>query len=1321
MRLAYRALNLLTILALLCALAPAAAPAAAADTPDPEMVVVPGTLQSKLGCSGDWQTDCANTALVLNAQTGLWEGTFTLPAGSYEYKIALNGTWAENYGLGGQRDGPNIPLVLAEEAAVTFTYDHETHAITDSVNGGGAAIELPQPERVVIPGTLQSELGCPGDWQPDCAASELVYDAEDGVWQGTFLVQPGNDQDKKGSRYKATLNGTWAENYGQGGQSGGADIALVVDQPTEVKFYYDHRSHWVADNFNTRIVTAIGDFQTQLGCAQAGDPGCLRSWLQDPDGDGLFTFSTRALKAGTYQAQAALGEALDEVYGGPDGPVAFTVAADGDEIFFGFDGARNALIVSTTGAPKGDLSKAHAHWVKRDTLMWQVEKPAEGTAFRLYYSPTGGLAITPDGITGGEYLTLQFSFGGLTADLLPKFPQLKDGFFPLKLAAADLPKVPELLRGQVAVAEVDPDGRLLDATSVQIPGVLDNLYTYSGPLGVVYVGDVPTLRVWAPTARNVALHLYADSQTTAETVVPLTLDPATGVWSAVGTPAWTGQFYLYEVEVYVPATGQVEHNLVTDPYSFSLSLNSTRSQIVNLADPALAPPGWAELPAPALAAPEDSVIYELHVRDFSANDATVPEEWRGTFKAFTVADSAGMKHLQALAAAGLTHVHLLPAFDLASINEDKRAWQTPDPAALAALPGDSDQQQALISNVRDQDGFNWGYDPYHYTTPEGSYATQPDGATRILEFREMVQALHQIGLRVVMDVVYNHTNASGQGAKSVLDKVVPGYYHRLNADGFIERSTCCENTATEHAMMEKLMVDSVRTWAAAYKVDGFRFDLMGHHMLRNMVAVRAALDALTPAANGVDGRAVYVYGEGWDFGEVAGNKLGRNAAQLNLGGTGIGVFNDRLRDAARGGGPFGDPREQGFLTGLFTAPSGFDQGTPDEQRQKLLRYMDWIRVGLAGNLSQYKFVDAAGRPVTGADVDYNGAPAGYTLDPQENIVYISAHDNETLFDAIQWKAPISATLADRGRMNNLGLSLVLLSQGVPFFHAGDDLLRSKSLDRNSYNSGDWFNKLDFTYQTNNWAVGLPSEGSDRWDLMRPLLADPALQAAPADIAAAHAHFLEWLQLRRSSPLFRLRTAADVQARLAFLNTGPEQIPGLIVMTLDDRAGGDLDPEHELIVVLFNAAAEAVTFADAGLQGLDLALHPLLAQSADALVRTAAYDPAGGAFTVPGRTAAVFVLPQTAAESAAALAATVTAVPLPATATLPPLPTATPQPTATRPAPTATAASVSVAATATATVPAPRSAPAGADLALPLALALVGALAVIVYLARRARA
>lgn len=1090
------------------------------------------------------------------------------------------------------------------------------------------------PETVVIPGTLQSELGCPADWLPDCENTALVYDAEDDVWQGTFLVEPGNDQDQKGPRYKAALNGGWGENYGLNATPGGADIPLALEQAAQVKFYYDHKSHWVADSFNTIIAVAIGDFQQALGCGNNDDPTCLRSWLQDPDGDGLFTFSTRQLAVGTYSVAVALNEDSQQV---AVQPVEFTVKNEGDEIYFGFDSNKGELLVSNEGAPRGNIAKLRAHWVSRQAILWNVPGSPKYT-YKLHYAPQGGLALGVSGVSGAEEIPLTFRTGGPGEDVFKKFPHLQ-GLTTLVLADADLARIPELLKGQVAVSAWDQDGKLVDAAGVQIPGVLDDLYRYEGPLGVSWENSQPVLRVWAPTAQRVSLLRFADSSSAALETIPMSYDQASGVWSVSGQADWKNQFYLYEVQVYVPATGRVETNLATDPYSFSLSTNGRRSQMVDLDDPALKPAGWDALAKPALAAPEDIVLYELHVRDFSVSDPSVPDELHGTFKAFTVSDSNGMRHLKRLAAAGLTHIHLLPVFDIASVNEDKSTWKTVDTDALAALPGDSDQQQAATSAIAGEDGFNWGYDPHHYTAPEGSYATNPDGAARVLEFREMVQALNQSGLRVVMDVVYNHTNASGLSANSVLDKIVPGYYHRLNAEGIVERSTCCDNTASEHRMMEKLMIDSVLTWTTAYKVDGYRFDLMGHHMLANMTNLRAALDGLKVSETGIDGQQVYVYGEGWNFGEVANNARGRNATQLNIGGTGIGVFNDRMRDAVRGGGPFGALTEQGFATGLLLAPTQHEKRDPVSQQAKLNEYMDWIRLGLAGNLAEYTLTNAEGYQVPGRQIGYNGSQAGYTLDPQENIVYISAHDNETLWDIIQAKSPETWSLAERVRMHNLGMNMVMLSQGVPFFHAGDELLRSKSLDRNSYNSGDWFNRLDFGYQSNNWAVGLPPSGdnADKWDLIRPLLADPKLKAGPEDIQVSLANFETFLAIRKSSQLFRLQTAEQIQAHLSFLGMGKGQTPGVVAYWLRNDGADSLNDPYQHIVVVFNASAEGQVVVLDQAKGLSFVLHPALQNGADDVVKNAAFINATGAFNVPPRTTAVFVVDNPDWNPAAAVA------------------------------------------------------------------------------------
>jgi pullulanase-type alpha-1,6-glucosidase len=1281
-------------------------------------VTIPGSFQSELGCSGDWLPDCAATHLTLDTEDRVWQGTFSIPAGSWEYKAALNDGWDENYGANASFNGPNIALSLASDAAVKFYYDHGTHWVADNRNktiavapgsfqselgcagdwdpsclrswlqdpdgdgvysfrtrglpagdyevkvaineswdenygaggvpGGpnipftvpsdcvemlfdydssthvltvGLAPAEPEPASVTIPGSFQSEAGCSADWMPDCAATHLTFDGADGVWQGTFGIPAGDWE------YKAALNDSWDENYGANATFNGPNIALSLPSAAPVKFYYDDQTHWVADNSGKVIAVAPGSFQSELGCPGDWDPGCLRSWLQDPDGDGSYAFSAR-LPAGSYEVKVAINESWDENYGAdgaPGGPnIPFTVASDCEEVFFRYDPASHLLTVGAEGAPKGNLAKARAHWVTEDTIAWNLAGVQPDWGIQLHYDPAGGLALETDGVAGGTAIPLAYDPAGLSSEIKALFPHLAS-YAAFKVPGASLSDVPEALKSQLAVSAEAGDGALIDATSLQIPGALDDLYAYAGKLGVSFERGAPTLRVWAPTARAVKLHLFADSSpATTASVHDMTVDPATGVWSIRGGPSWNGRFYAYEVEVFVRSTSRVEHNLVTDPYSVSLSQNSQRSQILDLADRNWKPRGWDGLDKPRLDAPEDIVLYELHVRDFSANDPSVPAALRGTFQAFAESRSQGMRHLAALARAGLTHIHLLPSFDFATVNEDKTQWQAPA-GDLASLPPDSEGQQAAVSAVADLDGFNWGYDPWHYTVPEGSYSSDADGPRRILEFRQMVQALNRAGLRVVMDVVYNHTTAAGQSDRSVLDRIVPGYYHRLNADGDVETSTCCQNTASEHAMMEKLLIDSALTWAKFYKVDGFRFDLMGHHMKRNMLKLRQALDSLTTGEDGVDGKRIYVYGEGWNFGEVANNARGVNATQLNMPGTGIGTFSDRLRDGARGGGPFSGIQEQGFLTGLFYDPSATGQGSPDEQRARLLLEADWIRVGLAGNLADYSLVDRSGNLVRGSDIDYNGQPAGYTADPQEVINYVEAHDNETLFDAIQLKAPVATAMDDRVRMQNLGMSLLALGQGIPFFHAGVELLRSKSLDRNSYNSGDWFNKLDFGYTSNNWGVGLPParDNQTNWPIMQPLLASPALEPSRPDILEAHAHFQEILAIRRSSRLFRLRTAGEIAARLRFDNTGPSQIPGLIVLRLADSDGG-ADRRNSLIVALINANDEGQSFQASDLAGSALRLHPIQAVSHDPVVRTASFASSTGTFFVPGRTAAVFV-------------------------------------------------------------------------------------------------
>jgi pullulanase-type alpha-1,6-glucosidase len=869
-----------------------------------------------------------------------------------------------------------------------------------------------------------------------------------------------------------------------------------------------------------------------------------------------------------------------------------------------------------------DLRLARAYWISRDTLLWQhAHQP--GWRFCLHIAAAGGLTLNDLKLDANHARPLSPNPASINL-VLNRFPHLA-GLGALIIHPEDRQHVPEWLRGQVVIAAYNQQQQLVDATSLQIPGVLDDLYQYDGPLGVIWQGKRPELRLWAPTARSVKLQRFRNSTAIRPTTHPLTLDPTTGVWSITGSPRWKGAFYRYEVEVFVPSTGRLERNIVTDPYSLSLSINSQRSQIIDLDDPQLKPPGWDTLHKPALATPAEIVLYELHVRDFSICDLSVPEAERGTFLAFAQPNSYGMQHLRRLAQAGLTHVHLLPCFDFASVNEQRSAQREPDWAMLTQLPPDSENQQALIAPIRDQDGFNWGYDPWHYSVPEGSYASEPDGAARVREFRTMVLGLAEAGLRVVMDVVYNHTFASGQNTEAVLDQIVPGYYHRLNSDGAVENSTCCANTASEHRMMEKLMIDSLLIWARHYRVDGFRFDLMGHHMVDNLLNVEQTLRALTLKRDGVDGQAIYLYGEGWDFGEVSGGKRGRNASQFHMSGTGIGTFNDRLRDAVRGGGSFSGLHEQGFATGLWTWPNGKTHGDNTTQRKLLLAQSDWIRIGLTGNLADYRLFDHEGHIRSGAQISYHGQPTGYTRNPTEAISYVSAHDNETLFDAVQIKAPSTASSDERVRMNNLALSLVLLGQGVPFLHAGDELLRSKSLDRNSYNSGDWFNQLDYSYVRNGWGNGLPPgwDNQERWPELQPLLARAELRPSQAQILRAREHVEELLRIRRSSTLFRLGSGARVRQQLTFYNTGPQQIPGLIVFALTAQ-----QPDvYQRIVVVCNAQRTPIRYQETVFSGVAFGLHPVQVASSDPQLAAAHYQHNDGCFDVPGLTTAVFVEPQ----------------------------------------------------------------------------------------------
>jgi pullulanase/glycogen debranching enzyme len=862
-----------------------------------------------------------------------------------------------------------------------------------------------------------------------------------------------------------------------------------------------------------------------------------------------------------------------------------------------------------------------AIWLDAARLRWMA--PSETDTVALFSGRGVDLSLERGSKPDGDFrrFALRPEANDLGHDA--RFSHVEGAVFAL---ASPLPS--ESWRGALFAVALDAQGRVLDATGVQSAGALDDIFApkaKDAALGAGVEGGGTQFALWAPTATFVTLCVF-DDRVTPEThaqpgdprALTMRMDPTSGIWTHRIDADLRGARYAFLVDVVVPGVGLVR-NRVTDPYALGLNADSRESVVLDLDDAATKPEGWASDRRPdTVQSNTDLVVYELHVRDFSRDDASVPDEHRGKYLAFTHRETAGMRHLQALADAGLTDVHLLPTYDLASVPERD--------CVVPALPGAegpaNTSTQAAIGAVRERDCYNWGYDPWHFNAPEGSYSTDADdAASRVREFRAMVQALHSAGLRVGLDVVYNHTMASGQDRQSVLDRIVPGYYHRLDAEGRVATSTCCANTATEATMMAKLMIDSAVLWARDYRIDSFRFDLMGHQPKAAMLELQRAVDEAT-------GRRIHLLGEGWNFGEVQNGARFPQAAQGVLNGTGIATFSDRLRDAARGGRA-GDRGEalhaQGWLSGLHHAPNAANADRPRADTEKELRAAEaLIRVGLAGTLVDYDTFDVDGVEKPLRAFRYGDGPAGYASQPGEVVNYTENHDNLTLFDSNALRLPLDTSREERARVQVLGNALVLLAQGVAYLHAGQELMRSKSLDRNSFNSGDAFNVVDWTGARSAFGTGLPPswDNEDSWPQMRPVL-ERAADIAPRvdDARFVNAWTLALLRLRRDEPLLRLAHAKDVQAALRFHRVDGE--PGLVVAELDGRA---LPPTHAAhgrrLAYVLNADPSARSASLDGLRGDGWAPHPALA----AVAQSASGSRLGadGALTVAGRSVAVFV-------------------------------------------------------------------------------------------------
>ena len=857
-----------------------------------------------------------------------------------------------------------------------------------------------------------------------------------------------------------------------------------------------------------------------------------------------------------------------------------------------------------------------AHWLDANTFVWNTAEDV--IEVKLHHSASAGIEADENDRVNGTVVAL--SAAELSDEQKTATPLLSQW----KAFSGDwtTESAKTLLKNQLVLIGYNAEGTAIAGTYVQTAKVLDNLYTKGdadadeADLGVSYNDTGIKVSLWAPTAQQVTLNVFDASKSEISSVV-MTEDSHTGIWSYQADASLDRMFYQFELSVYHHQNKALETLITTDPYSIGLSTNGDYSQFVNLTDSDLMPDGWESQTVTSASNYEDAVIYEGHIRDFSALDESTDEANRGKYLAFTETNSLPVQHLQKLVDNGLTYFHMLPANDIASINEDPTkivnlnntvaelcAVKANAPvcgvesadktlgAVLESYDSYSNNAANLVDVLREVDSFNWGYDPKHFSVPDGIYASNADGVARIVEMRTMIKALHDLGLRVVLDVVYNHTSSAGLSNNSVLDMIVPGYYYSRDIEsGAVIQSTCCNDTALEHRMMDKVMVDSLKIWTQHYKFDGFRFDIMSHGSKAQMLAARDAIQAIDSDT--------HFYGEGWNRDD----RGFEQANQFNMAGTEMGTFNDRLRDGIRGG-------------------KLFSNNTDDND---VFKQQDIIKLGLTGSLADYVLKNSNGISIAGSAF----SPNMYAKDPADVINYISKHDNETLWDQLQFTLAPSMGMQERVRAQNVSQSIVLLSQGIPFLQMGGDFLRSKSLDRNTYDAGDWFNFVDFTFSSNNWNKGLPLDkgGRSDEDLLRVGL-NASSNVGMSEISFASDVFNEFLNIRKTSPLFKLTTSADVIDRVGFHNIGKGQTQGLIVMSIDDGIGlEDLDPTNDAMVVVVNGSNTELSHTVSTAQGFTL--HNVQLNSVDSTVANASFSQGEGegTFTVPALTTAVFVKAQ----------------------------------------------------------------------------------------------
>lgn len=544
-----------------------------------------------------------------------------------------------------------------------------------------------------------------------------------------------------------------------------------------------------------------------------------------------------------------------------------------------------------------------------------------------------------------------------------------------------------------------------------------------------YAPDGTRFSLWAPTADEVRLMLYNEGEGGHAYRTVAMEAGEEGVWHTTVSEDLLGKFYTFNVKIDDRWLGDTP-----GIFAKAVGVNGQRAAVIDLRT--TDPEGWADDRRPPLRSAADVVIYEMHHRDFSVASASGIEH-KGKFLALTEEGTrspeglaTGIDHLREL---GVTHVHLLPSYDYASVDETRL----------------------------DDNQYNWGYDPQNYNVPDGSYSTDPYRPdVRIREFKQMVQALHKAGIRVILDVVYNHTfNIEG----SNFERTAPGYFYRQRPDGtYADASACGNETASDRPMMRKYIIESVLHWAREYHIDGFRFDLMGIHDIETMNQVRAALTAIDPS--------IIVYGEGWaaQAPQLPQDSLAMKANTYRM--PGIAAFSDEMRDALRG--PFNDNKQGAFLAGL---PGGEES----------------IKFGIVGAVQHPQ--------VCNDSVNYSQAP--WAAEPVQMISYVSCHDDMCLVDRL--RASIPGIKDDEvARLDKLAQTAVFTSQGIPFIYAGEEVMRDKKGVHNSYQSPDSINAIDWSRKALHADVFAYYKG-----LIQLRKNHPAFRLGSAELVRRHLEFL----------------------------------------------------------------------------------------------------------------------------------------------------------------------------------------------------------------------